>query len=76
MTKIVSVSDVEWPEILDDVQKHHVEIVVTRDGEPIAKVVPVEAMPRRMRTLEELRGSVTFLGDIVEPLDEEWDVEK
>ena len=71
MTKTVAVTDVAWPEILEDVQKHHVEIVVTRDGEPIAKVVPVETPLRGP-----MYGRIQFLGDIMEPLDEEWDADK
>lgn len=50
------------------------ELVVTRDGEPIARVVPIDR-PRRRLTLEELRGSIRIVGDIMEPVDE-WDVEK
>jgi antitoxin (DNA-binding transcriptional repressor) of toxin-antitoxin stability system len=77
MTKTVAITDVDWPEILEDVQKHHVEVVVTRDGEPIAKVVPMGGPARRrFRTLEELRHSGRIIGDIMEPVDEEWDVEK
>ena len=52
-----------------------VDLVITRDGQPVARVVPFEKVPQR-RTLEQLRGSVTILGDIVGPLDDEWDIER
>jgi len=42
--------------------------------EPVIDSVSLEE--RRRRPLEKLRGSVKILGDIVEPLDEEWDVMK
>jgi prevent-host-death family protein len=76
MTKTVAVSEIKWPDILEEVQKHHEEFVVTKDGQPIAKVTPIALAARRLRSLEELRGSVTVLGDIVEPLDEEWDADR
>ena len=76
MTRTVAVADFEAHslELLDEVATTQEEIVVTKEGKPVAKLVPLST--RRRRTLEELRGSVTILGDIVEPLDEEWDVMK
>jgi len=59
--------------VLDEVASKHEEVVVLKDGRPHAKVVPIT---RRYRTLEELRHSGRIVGDILEPLDEEWDVEK
>lgn len=77
MAKTVALSEIEWPTLLEEVQHGHEEVVVTRDGQPIAKVVPIApAVERRLRTLEELRGSVTVLGDIVGPFDEEWDTDQ
>ncbi|HEY0372985.1 MAG TPA: type II toxin-antitoxin system prevent-host-death family antitoxin [Thermoanaerobaculia bacterium] len=45
------------------------EIVVTKDGEPIARVVPVEKR-RRLLTFEELCHSGRVVGDILESVDE------
>ncbi|HWW62361.1 MAG TPA: type II toxin-antitoxin system prevent-host-death family antitoxin [Thermoanaerobaculia bacterium] len=72
MTKTVPAAEAQahFLELLDDVAERNVEVLVTRDGEPVAKVVPIRAA---RRSLEQLRGSVTILGDIVSPLDEEWD---
>jgi prevent-host-death family protein len=65
----------------DEVQAHlldlleeHAEFVITKDGEPVARVVPITESRRRL-TLEELRRSIRIVGDIMEPVDE-WDVEK
>ena len=57
-----------------DLLNEHTEFVITKDGEPVARVVPIEE-PRRLLTLEELRNSMRIVGDIMEPVDE-WDVEK
>jgi prevent-host-death family protein len=69
-------------ELLEEVAAKQEELVVVENGKPLVKVVPIapqeqEHPPRRPpRTLEELRGSVETLGDIVEPLDVEWDAMK
>lgn len=61
--------------LLDEVAETRQEVVVTKDGQPLAKVVPLTARPAR--SLESLRGSVTILGDIVSPIDDvEWDALK
>lgn len=50
------------------------ELVVTRDGEPIARLVPIGGTGRRL-TLAELRHSGRVVGDILEPVDE-WDIDR
>ena len=73
MTKTVASTDVptQIDDILDEVSEQRLEFVITKDGHPVARVVPIER--GRLRSLEELRGSVTIVGDIVAPLDEEWE---
>lgn len=58
--------------LLDKVSSHGVTIVVTRDGTPVAKIVPPEpAEPKAYEPLfGMLKGTVTIHGDIVEPLDD------
>jgi antitoxin (DNA-binding transcriptional repressor) of toxin-antitoxin stability system len=57
-------------DVIDDV-----DIVITKAGEAIARVVPIDAPPRRHLTLEELRAAGRVVGDILDPVDE-WDVER
>lgn len=54
--------------LLDEVAATGETLVVTREGKPLAKVVPFEK-PRP------LLGSVLWEKDIVSPLDETWDAE-
>ena len=57
--------------VLDDVARTGEDVVVTKHGRPVAKLVPIGPAP-------DLRGSVTYLVDdeaLVAPLDEEWDAE-
>jgi prevent-host-death family protein len=62
-------------QLMNDVQKNHEEIVITKHGKPIAKLVPVETKPER-----ELFGylkDITFIkGDIISPIDEKWDADE
>ena len=52
--------------LLDEVAETGEEIVVTKRGKPFAKLVPIDP-PRG------LEMSVRILGDIVSPLDDEWE---
>jgi prevent-host-death family protein len=84
MSKTVAAEEFEAHslELLEEVAEKQEEVVVLKDGRPIGKLVPMtrttsDELPRRRhRTLEELRGSVTILGDIVEPFDDDWDCMK
>jgi prevent-host-death family protein len=57
--------------VLDRVAETKAAVVVTKHGRPVAKVVPI---PPPADT-PSLLGSVTYRGDIVAPLDEDWDAE-
>jgi prevent-host-death family protein len=57
--------------LLDDVARSRRALVVTKRGRPVAMVVPVSAPA----DAPDLRGSVVRQGDLVTPLDEDWDAE-
>ena len=56
--------------LLDSVADSGQEIVVTKRGKPVARVVPVAEL-----TPPPLRGSILREGDLVSPIDEPWDAE-
>ena len=60
--------------LIDRVQQTREEIVVTKHGRPVAKLVVFEKV--REPLFGYLAGSVTVRGDIVGPIDEEWDAER
>ncbi|HEX6086475.1 MAG TPA: type II toxin-antitoxin system prevent-host-death family antitoxin [Thermoanaerobaculia bacterium] len=70
MTKTIAAEEVQWKDILDDVTTHHEEVVITKDGQAIARLVPEPSLRGPMY------GRIQFLGDIVEPLDEDWDANR
>ena len=57
--------------LLDQVERTGTPLVVTKRGRPVAQVVRVQRPPA-----SDLRGSVTFHGDIVGSLLGEWEVEQ
>ncbi len=73
----VSASDLKnaWHEYLDQVDQGRQEVVVTRYGRPVAKLIPYEADDGDGRIFGCLAGTVTIHGDIVAPLGESWDAD-
>ncbi|MGH7676167.1 MAG: type II toxin-antitoxin system Phd/YefM family antitoxin [Gemmatimonadales bacterium] len=62
-------------ELMEDVRERGGEIVITKYGEPVAKLVPVAPAPAQ-DGFGILRGTVTYLGDIVAPTGERWNAEE
>jgi prevent-host-death family protein len=62
--------------LMDEVEKTGEELVITKRGKPVAKLVPAEDAPDRQPPLLFgcLKGTVEILGDIVEPvIDPDWE---
>ena len=55
--------------LLDQVSVTRQEIVVTKRGRAVARIVPIEKAPS-------LRGSVLRADDIIEPIDVVWESNK
>ncbi|HVV45237.1 MAG TPA: type II toxin-antitoxin system prevent-host-death family antitoxin [Bryobacteraceae bacterium] len=62
--------------LLDEVQQKREEIVVTKRGKPVARLVPVEEEKTKRDTFGYMKGTITILGDIVAPSGEIWDAER
>jgi prevent-host-death family protein len=54
--------------LLDRVAETGEELVVTKRGRPVARLLPVEPPPP-------LRGSVVWEGDLISPIEEDWAAE-
>lgn len=57
-------------QLLDEVRDRRVEIVVTKHGKPVARVVPLD--DRAPSPFGFMRGTVLKYGDIVSPDFEPW----
>ncbi len=59
-------------QLMDEVEKSKQEIVITKYGKPVAKLVPYTQEKRSF--FGALKGSFTHIGDIVSPVSEDdWD---
>jgi prevent-host-death family protein len=59
--------------LLDEVAENHQTLVITKHGKPVAQVVP---MPLQGEFVGSMQGSVLWEGDIVAPLENDWDAAK
>lgn len=60
-------------QLVERVQQERSEVVVTRYGRPVAKLVPYGEEPGDL--FGHLRGTVTYHGDVVGPVGEAWDAD-
>ena len=59
--------------LMDQVQARHEEIIITKRGKPVARLVPIESGPSPVFGF--LKQSVAVSGDILAPLDEQWEAD-
>jgi len=62
--------------VIDDVHDKHEEVIITKHGKPMAKLVPLEENQDSIFGF--MRGRMKIVGDIISPVDpiEDWDSEK
>ena len=60
--------------LLDDVAETGEPIVITKHGEPVARLVPLQRKPKSLIGAHE--GQIEILGDIVAPIDVAWDADR
>jgi len=60
--------------VMDDVERTGQSVVITKHGKPVAELVPHRQ--RKRNALGILKGRLFITGDIVSPIDMEWDALK
>jgi len=60
--------------LMDEVTKTREPIIVTKRGKPLVKILPAEEQPKSL--FGYMRGTVEILGDIVKPVEVEWNAMK
>lgn len=61
--------------LMDEVASSHEKVVITKRGKPVAMLVPVE--PEEAKPLfGYMAGTITVLGDLIAPVDVEWEAER
>lgn len=74
MNTAVNVHDLKtnYSRYLDQVIETHQEIVLSKYGKPVAKLVPL-LVPQKPRQLGVLKGKLHMADDFDEPMMELWD---
>ena len=58
-------------QLMDEVKEKHISITITKHGKPVAKLVPIEEGTEDFFGC--LKGTVSIRGDIVSPIDVNWE---
>jgi prevent-host-death family protein len=61
--------------LLDQVAEKRETLIITKRGKPVARVIP-EPEDDRQPLFGSMKGTVTILGDIISPIDVEWEAMK
>ena len=59
--------------IMDEVAATGEPVVITKHGGAVAQLVPAVRKPETL--FGALKGSILYMGDIISPIDEEWNAE-
>ena len=59
--------------LMDEVRLNHTEVIITKHGKPVAKLVPIaDDWKPAKSALGFMRGTTVTLGDIVGPTGVKW----
>jgi len=60
--------------LMDEVAETGESIVVTKNGRPVSRLMPYRRRPETLFGV--LKGSIEICGDIIEPIDVEWEADR
>jgi prevent-host-death family protein len=59
--------------LLDQVAETHEPLIITKHGKPVAQLVHIRGGEDFVGSM---RGSVLYMGDVISPIDVEWEAMK
>ena len=59
--------------LMDEVADTGEEIVITKNGKPVSRLLPYREKPKTFFGAD--RGRIKIVGDIISPIDVEWEAE-
>ena len=60
--------------LLDEVEKKHIQLIITKHGKPMAKLVPIEN--KKFSLYACMRDSVVIQHDIIKSTEETWEADE
>ena len=75
MTTIIAAGEFKAKclKLLDKVASDRQPLIITKHGRPVAQVMPIQGQENIVGSM---KGSVLWMGDIISPIDVEWDAMK
>lgn len=61
-------------QLMDEVQRTGEEIIITKRGKPVARLRA--AAPPRQTIFGRMKGTITYMGDVISPTGVEWDANR
>ncbi len=58
-------------QVINEVAETGMSVVITKNGRPVAQLGPVVSQP--MTLVGAHKGRISIVGDILAPIDEEWE---
>jgi len=65
----------ECLKVMDEVQRTHIPLVVTKRNVPVVKVMPAQEREKKAY-FGWMKGTIKTTGDIISPIDEAWDADR
>jgi prevent-host-death family protein len=62
-------------QLIDQVADERKSLIITKRGKPMAELRPIQEQPRQP-FVGSMKGTVEILGDIISPIDVEWEAMK
>ncbi len=61
-------------ELMDRVSERRQELIITKHGRPVAKLVPIEEETRPV--FGYMKSTVVAYGDLISPVEEDWEADE
>jgi prevent-host-death family protein len=62
--------------LVNEVERTGQGVVITKNGRPVAELVPHRVRVRKKNALGLLKDTLFITGDIISPIDVEWNAQK
>lgn len=59
--------------LMDEVKDRHGDVVITKRGKPVARLVPYKETPVPVHGF--MKNTITIIGNVISPVGGKWDAE-
>ncbi len=62
--------------LMDEVNQHHHEIIITKHGKPVAKLAPINEAEKTVPIYGCMENTADIVGDIIVSFNENWEADE